>query len=64
MYTKLYNGTIFKQVSPTETIVFPEDPQNQLYIEYQEWLTEGNTPSYFPSPEEALKMIAEKSDAN
>jgi len=60
MYTRIYNGTIMKKVSDTETVVFPEDENNSMYVEYLEWVESGNTAEYFPSPEEALGIEASK----
>jgi hypothetical protein len=49
-----------KKVSDTETVVFPEDENNSMYVEYLEWVESGNTAEYLPSPEEALEIEASK----
>jgi hypothetical protein len=54
MYIEHYSGFIIKKISNTETVSFPIDEKNELYKEYLIWISEGNDPEIFLSPEDAI----------
>jgi len=53
MYTLNQTGGVIKQVGSIVTLI-PEDPTQPDWLEYQEWLAQGNNPQEYHSAADAL----------